>query len=202
VVQASRAAAGGEREEVTRLLGRFTFTRSPLLPSHQVALGLRLAGRGDLAGASWYLALVWSNGLFLYLLTAWASTRLYRRGYNRLATGGSIRRRHGGAWRWHTDIWNTHAARIMTFAPFHQWPNPAAPDWKRLLESALQPLERGDPDLIETSGSTELQTKLLVFTHVEGGRHEIIRWRQLRHPAIRVGARCGARAAGSCSPRS
>jgi ABC-2 type transport system permease protein len=47
--------------------------------------------------AAWYLALVWSHGLFLYLLTAWAARGLYRRGYNRAATGGSLRRRYGGA---------------------------------------------------------------------------------------------------------
>src|SRR5262249_27871648 len=43
-------------------------------------------------------ALVWSNGLFLDLLAAWCSARLYRRGYNRVATGGDLRKKHGGAW--------------------------------------------------------------------------------------------------------
>jgi ABC-2 type transport system permease protein len=33
-----------------------------------------------------------------YLVAAWASSRLYRRGFNRVATGGDIRRKHGGAW--------------------------------------------------------------------------------------------------------
>jgi ABC-2 type transport system permease protein len=67
--------------------------------------GLQAAGRGDLLvnalgepGALYYLALVWGNGLFLYVLTTWAAGRLYRRGYNRLATGGALRRRFGGAW--------------------------------------------------------------------------------------------------------
>jgi ABC-2 type transport system permease protein len=91
--------AGREaREAVTRLLGRFNFTRSPLMPTHWVATGLRKTGRGDLGAASYYLALVWSNGLLVYLLTAAAAVRLYRRGFNRLATGGTLRRRYGGAW--------------------------------------------------------------------------------------------------------
>jgi ABC-2 type transport system permease protein len=86
------------REQVTRLLGRFSFTRSPLMPTHWVATGLRKAGRGDLASCGYYLALVWSNGLLLYLLAAAAARRLYRRGLSRLATGGNLRRRYGGGW--------------------------------------------------------------------------------------------------------
>src|SRR5262249_37570044 len=37
-------------------------------------------------------------GLFAYLVAAAVASRLYRRGYNRLATGGDVRRRHGGGW--------------------------------------------------------------------------------------------------------
>jgi ABC-2 type transport system permease protein len=44
------------------------------------------------------LALVWSNGLFLYVVVSWLARRLYRRGFNRLATGGTLRRRYGGGW--------------------------------------------------------------------------------------------------------
>jgi ABC-2 type transport system permease protein len=86
------------REAVTRLLSHFTFTRNPLAPSHWVSLGLQRAVRGDPAGSLYYLALVWSNGLLLYLIAAAASSWLYRRGYNRMATGGSLRRRYGGVW--------------------------------------------------------------------------------------------------------
>jgi ABC-2 type transport system permease protein len=87
-----------QREAVNQLLGRFAFTRSPLMPTHWVSSGLRLAGRSDWAGALFYLAVVWSNGLLLYLAAAWTSTRLFRRGYNRTGTGSSIRRRYGGQW--------------------------------------------------------------------------------------------------------
>ncbi len=86
------------REAVTRLLSYFTFTRSPLAPSHWVSLGLRRAVRGDVSGSLFYLALVWSNGLLLYLIASASASWLYRRGYNRMAGGGTLRRRYGGAW--------------------------------------------------------------------------------------------------------
>ena len=86
------------REAVTRLLGRFRFTGSPLMPTHWVGIGLRKAGRGDLATCSYYLGLVWSNGLLFYLVAAAAARRLYRQGFSRLTTGGTLRRRYGGAW--------------------------------------------------------------------------------------------------------
>ncbi len=86
------------REAVTRLLGRFNFTRSPWMPTHWVATGLRKAGRGDLVSCSYYLGLVWSNGLLFYLVAAVAARRFYRRGFSRLTTGGTLRRRYGGGW--------------------------------------------------------------------------------------------------------
>jgi ABC-2 type transport system permease protein len=89
--------------ETARLvLDRFTFARSAWMPSQWVARGLQGAGRGDLRGAGYHLALVWSNGLFLYLITAAAAARLYRRGYNRLSTGGDLQApglaRKAGLW--------------------------------------------------------------------------------------------------------
>ncbi|HEY7311531.1 MAG TPA: hypothetical protein VH643_19365, partial [Gemmataceae bacterium] len=81
------------REAVTRLLSYFTFTRNPLAPSHWVSVGLQRAVRGEVGGSLYYLGLVWSNGLLLYLIAAATSARLYRRGYNRLATGGDLRAR-------------------------------------------------------------------------------------------------------------
>jgi ABC-2 type transport system permease protein len=91
MVQASPSALWRDemREAVTRLLSHFQFTRHPLAPSHWVSLGLRRAVRGEISLALYYLGLVWSNGLFFYLIAALASARLYRRGYNRMATGGN-----------------------------------------------------------------------------------------------------------------
>ncbi len=80
------------------LLDQVSFAGSTLLPTHWMSRGLQAAAQGDLRQSSYRLALVWSNGLFMYLLTAWAARRLYRRGYNRVATGGELRRRYGGSW--------------------------------------------------------------------------------------------------------
>jgi ABC-2 type transport system permease protein len=95
------------REAVTRLLSYFTFTRNPLAPSHWVSVGLQRAVRGEVGGSLYYLGLVWTNGLLLYVIAAATSVRLYRRGYNRMATGGDLGRsavrRAGRAFIDHVD---------------------------------------------------------------------------------------------------
>jgi len=88
---------------VDQLLSRFQVAEAPLIPSHWIAWGLRSAARGnqvtgELGRSFYYLGLVWSNGLFVYVLTAWLARRLYRRGFNRLTTGGTLRKRYGGHW--------------------------------------------------------------------------------------------------------
>jgi ABC-2 type transport system permease protein len=85
-------------ESVHHFLSHFTFSGAALTPSHWAARGLQAATRGEAGRSLFQLALVWSNGLFAYLIAAYAAKRLYRRGYNRLATGGTLRRRYGGAW--------------------------------------------------------------------------------------------------------
>ncbi|MHB1422530.1 MAG: putative ABC transporter permease subunit [Gemmataceae bacterium] len=87
------------REAVSRLLSYFHFTRNPLAPSHWVSLGLRRLARGEVGVSLYYLALIWCNGFFCYLIAAAASARLYRRGYNRATTGGdplTRRKEEGG----------------------------------------------------------------------------------------------------------
>jgi ABC-2 type transport system permease protein len=68
------------------------------MPSHWTAEGLLAAARSRPGESLFYLGLTASNGLVLYVLTAWAAGHLYRRGFNRVATGGLLRRRHGGHW--------------------------------------------------------------------------------------------------------
>jgi ABC-2 type transport system permease protein len=87
-----------DREDVSRILSRFTFSSGRMIPSHWVARGLHAAGNARPVEALYYLGLVWSNGLFLYLLTAWTAGRLYRRGYDRLSTGTGLMRKPGGRW--------------------------------------------------------------------------------------------------------
>jgi ABC-2 type transport system permease protein len=86
------------RDALSWLDARFAFSRASLMPSHWMTRGLQAAARGDPAGAAYPLALLWANGMMLYLVAAWTAGRLYRRGFNRLATGGAIRKRYGGAW--------------------------------------------------------------------------------------------------------
>lgn len=89
---------GNDPEALNRLLGRFAFASGALMPNHWVARGLQRAGQAKEWHALRYLLLVWVNGLFLYVLAAWASRYLYRPGFNRLSTGGTLRRRYGGHW--------------------------------------------------------------------------------------------------------
>lgn len=69
-----------------------------LVPFHWMSRGIKYAalGRADLM--AYNLGLVWSYGLFFYLVTVWIARKLYRRGFNRLASGGSLRRHYGGHW--------------------------------------------------------------------------------------------------------
>src|SRR5262249_55874933 len=67
-----------------------------LLPSNWMARGLMAAARGEPGEALFQLALVSSNGLFLYLLTAWTARRFYSRGYNRMVAGMMFRKRYRG----------------------------------------------------------------------------------------------------------
>ncbi len=102
LIQEARPRPGSSldtaNESVRLVFERFSFARSASLPSQWVARGLQDAGKGQVGQAAFRLALVWSNGLFLYLVTAFAAARLYRRGVNRLVTGGDLRKRYGGQW--------------------------------------------------------------------------------------------------------
>lgn len=86
------------RANMEALLEQSTVTQSPLSPGNWMARGLMAAARGRPGEAFFRLALVASNGLFLYIVTAWAARHLYRRGYNRMTAGMMMRRRYRGAW--------------------------------------------------------------------------------------------------------
>ncbi|CAN5269256.1 hypothetical protein BH10PLA2_BH10PLA2_30010 [soil metagenome] len=85
-------------DSLQRLFGYFTFSRNDLLPSHWMTRGLLEAARGEFLASLARLALIWSQGLFAYLVAAWTARHLYRRGFNRLATGDTLRKRYGGHW--------------------------------------------------------------------------------------------------------
>lgn len=88
----------GTREWFENALGEIGTVRDRIMPVHWISRGLRAAAIGDLPKMSYNLALIWSNGLLLYLGAVWVARRLYRRGFNRVATGGTLRRRYGGSW--------------------------------------------------------------------------------------------------------
>jgi ABC-2 type transport system permease protein len=83
---------------VGQLLGEFAVLRGPWMPAQWITRGLRAAAIQEAGEALYYLALVWANGLFLYVAVAWVAARLYRPCFNRLATGGTLRRKYGGRW--------------------------------------------------------------------------------------------------------
>lgn len=89
-------------EPINQLLDQLAFAQSDWMPNHWMAEGLVLAARGAWQESLFRLALLWSNGLFLYVVTAFLASRLYRRGYNLLATGSELKRRPGGRWLDHT----------------------------------------------------------------------------------------------------
>lgn len=86
-----------DRDAITGLIGQLSFARATWMPSHWITQGLQASMRGDWREAIYPLVLVWSNGLMLYLLAAATSAWLYRPGFNRIQTGGGLRRRYGGA---------------------------------------------------------------------------------------------------------
>jgi len=85
---------------VQRLLVGITMLRDVAVfkPALWISEGFRAAALGEVENMFYYLLLVWSNGLVFYLLAAWVAKRMYRSAYNRVATGGSIRRRYGSSW--------------------------------------------------------------------------------------------------------
>jgi ABC-2 type transport system permease protein len=86
------------RDWLNRILGDFSLLQGSVLPAHWIGRGLQAAALGEVEDMLYYLTLVCGNGLFLYLLTAWVAAKLYRRGFNCVSTGGSLRRRYGGGW--------------------------------------------------------------------------------------------------------
>jgi ABC-2 type transport system permease protein len=86
-----------DRDKLQGLFDLFALTRGDLSPSDWMARGLLAVAGGEWREALLPLALIWSNGLMLYVVAAFAAKGLYRRGFNRMATGGDLRQRYGGS---------------------------------------------------------------------------------------------------------
>ena len=88
----------GTRDWFNQLISEISIVNSTFMPAHWISGGLQAAALGEVDNTLYYLVLICSNGLFLYVVTAWLASKLYRRGFNRVATGGTLRRRYGGHW--------------------------------------------------------------------------------------------------------
>ncbi len=86
-----------DREKLQGLFDLFVLSRGKFSPSDWMARGLLALGNRRPSVALLPLALLWSNGLVVYVLSTYAAKRLYRRGFNRIATGGDLRRQYGGS---------------------------------------------------------------------------------------------------------
>jgi ABC-2 type transport system permease protein len=95
-VTAQSALETGGRDALQGFVERFALAQHPLSPSHWMTNGLLAAARGDLPEALRPLALLWSNGLLVYLVAAFTSRRLYRTAYDRATGGGHARRKYRG----------------------------------------------------------------------------------------------------------
>lgn len=93
-----REVGFGARTWFESLLNEVGFLGSSLVPFHWMSRGVRHAALGQAELMMYNLQLVWSYGLFAYLITVWLARRFYRRGFNRLASGGALRKRYGGHW--------------------------------------------------------------------------------------------------------
>jgi ABC-2 type transport system permease protein len=94
----ARELGFGTRTWFESLLHELEFLGGRLHPPHWMSRGIRAAALGRPGEMFYSLGLLWSYGLFAYLVTTWLARKLYRRGFNRLASGGAIRRRYGGHW--------------------------------------------------------------------------------------------------------
>lgn len=88
----------GSKDWFERILSELSALGATLVPIHWITRGIRAAALGEGLETIYNLLLLWSNGLLLWVGTLWLSRRLYRRGFNRVATGGDWRRRYGGGW--------------------------------------------------------------------------------------------------------
>jgi len=75
---------------VENFVNQLTLLSGDLLPHHWVAAGLKAAAIGETTRVWYYLGLVWSNGLLLYITAVWLGKKLFRRGVERVLVGGSL----------------------------------------------------------------------------------------------------------------
>ncbi len=85
IARAANRSIVSQGRELDDLIGQFDLVRSGAAPSHWMTRGVLAAARGDVEETLTPLALVWSNGLLLYVVAAATARHLYRPGYDHLA---------------------------------------------------------------------------------------------------------------------
>jgi ABC-2 type transport system permease protein len=100
---AASVASGARMDSVSeewlrKFLGHLRPAQLPFLPSRWMTRGLMAAAHDEPGDALFYLLLIWSNGLFFFLLCGLAARRLYRSAYNRVASTGGANRKYGLHW--------------------------------------------------------------------------------------------------------
>jgi ABC-2 type transport system permease protein len=79
-------------KELDDLIGQFDAIRSGAAPNHWMTRAVMAAARGELGEAVLPIALVWSNGLVMFVIAAAVARRVYRPAFDRLAGGGRGRK--------------------------------------------------------------------------------------------------------------
>jgi ABC-2 type transport system permease protein len=78
-----------KKNEVEGLIGQFQLVQSAWNPSHWMTNGIMAAARNEPLQAAIPLAMIWSNGLMLYMFATWTASRIYRSGFDRVAGSGT-----------------------------------------------------------------------------------------------------------------
>lgn len=94
----SKELGVGSRTWFENFLKELSYLGGRLVPFHWMSAGIKAAALDRPEIMAYNLGLVWSYGLFAYLVAVWLSSKLYRRGFNRVASGGTLRKRYGGHW--------------------------------------------------------------------------------------------------------
>lgn len=93
IVAAKQSA--NDREQLQNLFDLFGITKGVASPSDWLSRGVLSAAGGNLRESFQALAMVWTNGLLLYVFATFLAGKLYRRGFDRMSTGGNLRKRYG-----------------------------------------------------------------------------------------------------------
>lgn len=76
------------RDALDGFVGQFAMAQASFTPSHWMTTGLMAAARGEVAEILTPLALLWSNGLMMFLAATWMARRIYRTGFDRITGTG------------------------------------------------------------------------------------------------------------------